>query len=202
MTTNAAMNAVEPGFADPALDAQRVFRALMDAMARPGTIADLSFAPRPSLALPPAAAAIALTLLDGDTPVWLHDDLAKPSVLAWLRFHCGCPIGSSRDSAFAFATARAAPPLESLNLGESRYPDRATTLVLVCDSLLGGPALQLSGPGIAHTSEIAPHGPGRSLWEQRASLFARFPLGIDILLAAPDAVMALPRTTRVTICET
>ncbi|WP_430424757.1 phosphonate C-P lyase system protein PhnH [Phenylobacterium sp.] len=38
---------IAPGFADPTRDSQAVFRRVMDAIARPGTIQDLSFAPEP-----------------------------------------------------------------------------------------------------------------------------------------------------------
>ena len=79
-----------PGFADPVLASQAAFRAIMDAMASPGSIVavdGLAHAPRP---LGRAAAAVALTLLDYETPVWLDPLLApSPDITDWLRFHTG-----------------------------------------------------------------------------------------------------------------
>ena len=95
--------AATSGFADPVLSAQSVFRAIMDATARPGSIQSiegLASAPAP---LSAGAAAIALTLLDQDTPVWLDGALAaRPEVADWIRFHTGSPIVTDPSrSAFA-----------------------------------------------------------------------------------------------------
>src|SRR5258708_12231555 len=82
-----------PAFTDPVRGSQAVFRSVMDAMARPGTIVatgGLAQAPQP---LGLAAAAVALTLTDYETPVWLHPALAQsPEVTARLRFHTRPPL--------------------------------------------------------------------------------------------------------------
>src|SRR5205085_9658262 len=85
--------AVAPGFTEPVLGAQTAFRAVMNAMARPGTVlplAGIAQAPAPLL---PAAAAIALALVDYETPVWLDPALAGASAVGrWLAFHSGAPL--------------------------------------------------------------------------------------------------------------
>src|SRR5258708_9751103 len=93
-----------PAFTDPVRESQRVFRSVMDAMARPGmivAIAGLAQAPQP---LGLAAAAVALTLIDYETPVWLDPALAQsPEVAAWLRFHTGALLADDpRQAAFGF----------------------------------------------------------------------------------------------------
>ena len=80
------------GFAEPVLDAQRVFRAVMEALARPGTVQALACALTPPAPLTPELAAVALTLVDHETPLWLDGGLrAAPGVAEYRRFHAGAP---------------------------------------------------------------------------------------------------------------
>ncbi|MCG8428927.1 MAG: phosphonate C-P lyase system protein PhnH, partial [Chromatiales bacterium] len=80
------------GFADPVRESQQVFRQVLDAMSRPGTIVTLE----PVEVLEPlssATQALALALFDYETPVWLPSDLLAQSG-AWqsIKFHTGCPV--------------------------------------------------------------------------------------------------------------
>jgi alpha-D-ribose 1-methylphosphonate 5-triphosphate synthase subunit PhnH len=192
--------ALPAGFLDPARESQALFRAIMQAIARPGTLADLSAAPTPPADLDHAAGAVALTLVDGDAPVWLAPRLREGLVSAWISFHCGAPvIEAPAHAAFAFADASSAPPLAAFAQGEARYPDRSTTLVLSVDALGGGPAIELSGPGIETVRPIAPSGLPDDFWSQWAANGAHFPLGVDLMLVAGAHLIGLPRTTRARI---
>src|SRR5215472_8568644 len=148
---------VTAGFAEPVLAAQATFRVVMDVMARPGTIRLLAgiAAPAP---LSPAAAAIALTLLDYETPFWLDAPLAAAEEVArFISFHTGARVAADpADAAFAFvATPAAAPPFASFAQGSLEYPDRSTTLVLQVARLAEGDGMVVHGPGIADTRRLA-----------------------------------------------
>src|SRR5262245_23241584 len=139
------------GFADPVLSAQETFRAILNAMARPGSLQPLGVGLSPPPPLNKGAAAIALTLCDQDTPVWLDAELrASVSACEWLGFHCGCPlVDDPAAAAFAFAGRLAkVPAFETFNIGTVDYPDRSTTIVLQVDTLWPEKGLVLSGPGI------------------------------------------------------
>jgi alpha-D-ribose 1-methylphosphonate 5-triphosphate synthase subunit PhnH len=192
--------ALEAGFADPVLGAQSAFRAIMDALARPGTAQAIAFPAAPPAPLTAELAAIALTLFDHDTPVWLDPALVETdAVRDWLAFHTGAPVTvQAADAAFALVTAAGLlPPLERFAQGTDEYPDRSTTIVLAVPALEGGAALSLRGPGINGRATIAPSGLPADFVGQRAENRARFPRGVDLLLAAPGAVLGLPRTTKV-----
>jgi alpha-D-ribose 1-methylphosphonate 5-triphosphate synthase subunit PhnH len=189
-----------PAFEDPALASQAVFRTVMEAMARPGLARPLPCRLAVPPPLLPTAAAVALTLLDYETPFWLDQALADAGeVAAWIRFHTGAPQAADRArAAFGFVSAPAAmPAFDVFSAGSIEYPDRSTTLVLQVARFGQGAALALRGPGIAATRSFAaqPLPP-----DFRARLLANremFPRGLDLILVSPDAVAALPRSLRV-----
>jgi alpha-D-ribose 1-methylphosphonate 5-triphosphate synthase subunit PhnH len=198
MIGSLALEGVSPGFANPVADSQRVFRRVLDAMSRPGRLIDLDSgiaAASPHLT---AASALALTLLDFETPVFVALDADGEAFANWLRFHCGCPITvEPKAAAYALVLADLLPALGQFYAGDPKYPDRATTLIVVCAALEGGAAVRLEGPGIAETRRIAPSGLPEDFWNQVRADRSAFQLGVDIILTAGDQIIALPRSTRI-----
>src|SRR6201995_5547805 len=97
MTTFAELPA---GFADKVLSAQSTFRAVMDAMARPGSIQRVTAQPGTPPGMMRGSAAIALTLFDHDTPIWLDAAMSATSDVArWLKFHASAPVGAASSIA-------------------------------------------------------------------------------------------------------
>jgi alpha-D-ribose 1-methylphosphonate 5-triphosphate synthase subunit PhnH len=196
MTTVAELPA---GFADKVLSAQTTFRSVMDAMARPGSVRRIVSAAGAPAAMMRGTAAIALTLFDHDTPLWLDPRMSETSDVAkWLKFHTGAPvIADSSISSFALiGEARALPALDRFAFGTNEYPDRSTTLILEVASLTQGPAFELSGPGIDGTTVLQAAIQPPNLLERLAINATLFPRGIDVVLVADDAIVAIPRTTR------
>jgi alpha-D-ribose 1-methylphosphonate 5-triphosphate synthase subunit PhnH len=191
---------LEGGFARPIFGAQAVFRTVMDALANPGTRRDLTAPLEAPLVLGSGLAAIALTLCDHDTNVWLPPSLAgSGELVAWLRFHTAAPlVAEPGQSQFALiARLEELPRLDTFQLGTQDYPDRSTTIALALPALTGGPDLTLRGPGIKDHIHISPQGLPADFSEQWAANRALFPRGIDLLLVAGNEVIGLPRTTRI-----
>lgn len=179
------------GFADPAHDAARAFRAMMEAMARPGTIHDLSGATGPA-PLSPAAATVLLTLCDGDTPVHLAGDLDRAEIRRWITFHTGAPLTGPEACAFALGHWPDLAPLEQFPAGTPAYPDRSTTLIVELDQLEPEGA-HLTGPGIENQATL--NLPEIAVFQANA---ARRPMGLDFIFTCRARVAALPRSTKVT----
>jgi alpha-D-ribose 1-methylphosphonate 5-triphosphate synthase subunit PhnH len=187
------------GFADKVLAAQSTFRSVMEAMARPGSVRQIAA----SVGTPPpmmhGTAAIALTLFDHDTPIWLDHRMASaPAIAKWLRFHTAAPVIAD-SSACQFALigdAEALPDLDRFLLGSNEYPDRSTTLILQVESLTEGTGYVLQGPGIDASAILRATIAPSDLFERLAVNTTLFPRGIDVVLVHDDAVVAIPRTTR------
>ena len=187
------------GLADPVLHSQAVFRVLLDALSRPGTGRSLPGLVKPPAPLNPAAGAVLATLADADTPVYLDAPLAAArSVGAWVRFHTGARVvGSPQEAAFAvIEEPEAMPALSAFGEGTDAYPDRSTTLILQVRSFTGANHV-FEGPGIEGERAFGFEPEPPRFREQLAANRDLFPRGVDLILAAPTAIAALPRSTRI-----
>lgn len=187
-------------FADPVLSAQSTFRFVLAALSRPGTVESLSaHLPDSPPPLDPAAAAVALTLCDLETPLWLDPVLsASPEVAAWLRFHAGCPLVERPEQA-AFALIADLETLADLSpfaIGTAEYPDRSATLIVQTPRLGRAEGGRLSGPGIKDTAPLPLDGLPPAFFSAWAENGALYPQGVDVIFAGNGAVAGLPRTSR------
>jgi alpha-D-ribose 1-methylphosphonate 5-triphosphate synthase subunit PhnH len=181
------------GFADPVRDAQCCFRAVLDAMARPGSVRAVT-GPTAPAPLDVATAAIVLTLLDHETRVWL--DPAMAAARDWMAFHTGAPwVACPRDA--AFVVSGALPGADRLDPGGHETPEASTTVILQLASLGTGCRYRLAGPGLREPAVLMAGGLGPdfiSWWHGNRALFPR---GIDLILCAGNQVAALPRTVMI-----
>ncbi len=178
------------GFENPALQSANVFRNVMQAMARPGTIQKVAGALPPAV-LSPAAGAILLTLCDTETPVYLAGSADCDDLRAWLAFHTGAPVVGPSHAMFAVGTWDALGPLSAYPIGTSEYPDRSATLIVESATLVAkGPTL--TGLGIKDSAALSV--PDVTALQSNHALF---PLGLDFILTCGDQLAALPRTTEV-----
>ena len=180
-----------PAFRSPVRDAQASFRAVLDAMARPGSLHTAGQGLAPPAPLDPATAACLLTLVDGDAPLRLDD--AAAGAWDWLAFHCG----AVRSAPSAFACALALPDLSSLNQGSDAEPETSTTLILQVAALGSGRAYRLDGPGLRVPTILQVSGLPDDFTARWAANHALYPRGIDIVLCAGETVCGLPRSVHI-----
>jgi alpha-D-ribose 1-methylphosphonate 5-triphosphate synthase subunit PhnH len=193
-----------PSFIDTVHDSQEVFRALLDALSRPGKIVALhvvlpGLEQQENAQVPLAAYAALLALADYSTPVLLqHEHRALSDAL---RFHTGAPVTADCGLAvFAYLhDAGSMPPLDAFSKGEPETPENAAMLFIRVDSLVDGEPMTWRGPGIRDTQTVHLSGLPASFWHERARLASQFPCGIDCYFVQGGSVMGLPRTTRVEV---
>jgi alpha-D-ribose 1-methylphosphonate 5-triphosphate synthase subunit PhnH len=193
------LTAAARGFANPVLDAQATFRSVLSALSEPGTL-HAATAPRECCpGFSPAMTALALTLADFETRLWL-DGGSRDAAAAYLRFQTGAPVTvSAVDATFAFITQ----PTTMLRLskfaqGSLDYPDTSCTIIIdvrVIDPTRG---FRLSGPGIPDSRRLHVAPLPETFAADIAANRAAFPLGVDLLFCQDTLVAALPRTTLVT----
>jgi len=198
-----------PGFSDPVDDAQAVFRAVLTAFSRPGIPVLLPNLPSalPAGGFSQGMLALALTLCDGDTPLWLDEAADTPEARHHLRFHCGSPFASTpAEATFAFiARPEAMPRFVDFNQGRTDFPDRSATLIISAKlSERSEQAHELSGPGVKGNDRgdgqrFSVSGLPIWFWKDWEANHASYPLGVDILFVdtSSSQVLGLPRTARV-----
>jgi len=192
------LDRMSPGFARPVYDSQQSFRAIMDAMTHPGRKVAVPEALIPPEPINNASAAVCLTLLDFETPLW-SDLNPRTSALEWLSFHSGCKVVSQTDEAmFALVTDLAGlPPLDHFRIGTDECPDMSTTLIVQVKGFAMSDGIRLSGPGIQTCRHAKIDGLPKIFWEQWRAQVDIFPLGVDVIFTFGSYLAALPRSTRV-----
>ena len=182
---NQPVNVLAPGLADPGHDAQRLFRAVLDAFAHPGRITSLPDPPAGPGAVSPATAAYLLTLVDRDTPLWLAPEFDVPArprlrALPYRR----ADRGRSRRGGLRRAGARRRCIARRLR---HRHRPLSRPLGHPGDRGAGaraGTARRWRGPGIAGEIAVAVGGLGADFWQEWAANHALFPCGVDIVFTA------------------
>lgn len=183
---------IHPGFADPVRDSQTVFRAILNAMALPGRIHAVTGPASPPPPLDRATAAVLLTLVDSETPLWM-DEQSRAS-REWVAFHCGTSLVAAAEARFAVALKT--PALGGFSAGADEDPEASATLILQIASLGQGRPFRLTGPGLPAPTVLALSGLNERFITEWKTNRCLFPRGLDLILCAGDRLAALPRTTQ------
>jgi alpha-D-ribose 1-methylphosphonate 5-triphosphate synthase subunit PhnH len=181
---------------------QQVFRAALDALARPGTVRRL---PAPGHGDdhadgPPAALLPLLALADLTTPACVLADGSEWAGV--VRAMTSAPAAAlARASLVAALRPVTEGELASLRTGSAAAPEDG---VLACLSVAGirpepdsaDRLLRLSGPGIPGRRRLAVTGLPSGFVAARRELTRDFPAGADLLLITVGGdITGLPRTT-------
>ncbi|QFU84837.1 phosphonate C-P lyase system protein PhnH [Natronorubrum aibiense] len=172
---------------DPVRDTQQIFRALLDAMARPGTIERTPTTP--------ADHAVLATLVDHEVSLHTEDDAV-----------CEAFAGAGRlveaalpDADVVHIAGSTDGRVREAQHGSLKEPSDGATVVYRVDSIETEPtaddvAVTVSGPGVPGTRTFAIGGLPAAELEAIADAQRAFPRGIDVVLTTEDRLAALPRS--------
>jgi alpha-D-ribose 1-methylphosphonate 5-triphosphate synthase subunit PhnH len=198
MKSGMEVQELTPAFENPELGSEQTFRAILTAMVYAGRLVKI----RSKLSVPErlnkASAAVCLTLLNPETPLWT--DLGwNSAAINWFQFHSGCSVVTEPCMAhFALITQPADMPLlDDFKIGENEHPESAATLIIQVEGFNDPNVKILGGSGTKSTTPFAPAGVPKNFWQQWQLQAALFPLGVDIFFTCDDILAALPRTTQI-----
>lgn len=184
---------------DAVFDSQRVFRCLLQAASRPGTLYTL-----PPLTLSPLEA-VARTLLDHEVTFCVLGGSAAETEERLSRL-TGARVSSARDADFALISAipggDSAGAILELGRGTLERPERGATAIYAVEGISGsGPlSLELSGPGVPGTRRLGIAGMAAQEIAAIRETRQDYPLGVDVYLTdGAGRVAGLPRSTRLEV---
>ena len=183
-------------------DVQKAYRKVLDCMARPGRIRNISEEASGgwlSDKCYPSTFLLALMLLDGEVGFNIvsnyKDEVSK--LINRITYSRIISVDKS-DYIFILSDTKASDcesAFASAAIGDPVDPQKSATLIIETEGLFEAGSLMLRGPGIKDMTNAGIY--GYTGWiKKRSEKNARFPLGIDIILTdMSGSIMCLPRTT-------
>jgi alpha-D-ribose 1-methylphosphonate 5-triphosphate synthase subunit PhnH len=187
---------------DELFDAQQHFRLLLDAMARPGKLQLLNGdSLQPPASLNPAAAGIALALLNTDVRFYASSEPAA----GYIRLNTDARPVNPEEADFLFIGGNERPDtLERAKTGQPAYPETGATLVIGVERLslepeLNSVVIHLRGPGVPGQKDVFVQGLSTDILAAIREKNREYPLGVDVMLTDPAGlVCCVPRTNQFT----
>lgn len=180
-----------------------VFRAVLEAISRPGKVVDLPAGVATSV---PPAAIPALALADLDVSVGTLEAGDESAWATSIRSVTGCRLTSAADSDVVVAIR---PPtaveVESLRIGMAHAPERGARLFVHCEAITegstdAGSTIRVDGPGASAGRTITITGVDADVFRALAAANRAFPAGVDTWLVASDRRMVgIPRSSRIDV---
>lgn len=171
---------------DPVHGTRETFRALCDAMSRPGTIQQTPDAP--------ADHAVAAMLVDHEIKMHTSDDTLREGLSAQGRLQDTQP----EDADIVHTHGVPSWDVGELARGSLVEPSGGATVIYRVESLSTDPGDNLttsllSGPGVPEPRAVSVGLPASEL-DAIAAAQSTYPRGVDVIFTAVDQVVAIPRS--------
>lgn len=186
---------------DLVYDIQAVYRKVLNAMARPGKIENVSNQCNKieySFNCYKSTNIVLLTLLDAEVSFCFNNNINLDDV-EMINQITYSKSKSADEADFIIITKDCDDIYEIMNrakIGELRNPHRSATVIIEVDEMNNNEGIVLVGPGIKSTQKLKIS--NYDLWKEiREKKNKEFPLGIDIILTDEKGNIAcIPRTTK------
>ncbi len=171
-----------------------VYRALLTAMSRPGSVQ-----PLPAAAAAAPALHVLSALVDHEATFHVHGDDALAREVR--RATGGEPAPLDRADFVIFPAGESGELLRRVKRGTLEYPDEGATAIYLVRGIEGaGGAAVLRGPGIRDRSSPRIGGLAANELALLREVNRDFPLGVDAVFLAPGGrVLCVPRSTRIEV---
>jgi alpha-D-ribose 1-methylphosphonate 5-triphosphate synthase subunit PhnH len=167
---------------------QQVFRHVLDAFSRPGTIIDLS----DLIGTHTADMAVLAALLDRQVSLADPANLLDERLWALMQAQqVSCDVAQ-----FILAEGAVHPEFEP-HLGTLESPESGATVVVRVKHLEDNGDIELRGPGIEKSHRIQAIGLATEWIKQREQWVYAFPMGVDMVLTDATSLLVIPRSTRI-----
>lgn len=190
--------ALEPAF-DRVYDTQKIYRQMLDAMARPGKICPLPELNLTSVAgLSKFATGMVFTLLDSDTSI-----AVIPQNEVWLDYfhlNTGAKVTTPAQAEFIIVNGRdECKQILEINRGSLLSPETGSTVIIMVDRVAAdgpGMGLTLTGPGINGQMRLVITGVNPANLAGIIDLNNEYPLGVDVFFVDEVGnLTAVPRSS-------
>ncbi|MGB9858750.1 MAG: phosphonate C-P lyase system protein PhnH [Moorellaceae bacterium] len=190
---------------DPVYSSQRVFRELLDCMARPGKIAQIRGI-KTQWGDFFYVAALALTLMDEGT-TFAPLGTGWEEFVSFCHFYTGSRPVTPEQADFVFIDGdRPRPDLMQARRGSLFFPDQGATIICKVKAIYPSAfqaagertVLRLRGPGVPGERELTVAGLARENLVCLEKLNSGFPLGVDTILVSLEGHLAcIPRSSSI-----
>ncbi|MFW5900169.1 MAG: phosphonate C-P lyase system protein PhnH [Halodesulfurarchaeum sp.] len=178
---------------DSVHDTRSTFRALCEAMSRPGTIQQTPTAP--------ADHAVVATLVDHEVSFYTADTELRETLASQGR------LDDAKPETADIVHSHGVPPwtVTDLTRGSLVEPSEGATVIYRVDGLSSTDTdreelttITLSGPGVQDTRSVAVGLPDEELREIAAAQ-STYPRGIEVIFTAADRLVAVPRSAEMEV---
>jgi alpha-D-ribose 1-methylphosphonate 5-triphosphate synthase subunit PhnH len=180
-----------------------VFRAVLDALSRPGKVVDLPAGVATSV--PPAVVPV-LALADLDVAVATLEAGEEAAWASSIRSVTGCRLAAVADADMVVGVRPpTADEVGSLRVGSAHAPERGARLFVLCAAVAegstgAGTTIRIHGPGASAGRTVTVAGVDADVFEALAAANRGFPAGVDTWLISDDRRMvAISRSSRIVV---